>query len=144
MRLGESLTATGTPPVDGREGKGAPATVGMMQMQELVQRGEFVEAYNLYSRLPEEAQQEKPDDYVVATGRTCSVREFCQRAFERLGLDYEDFVRIDPRYFRPAEVELLIGDPTKARERLGWVPEVKFDELVELMMRADLEALGVD
>jgi len=84
-------------------------------------------------------QQETPDDYVVATNATHSVREFCVEAFSLLGLDWERHVRHDARYERPAEVDLLIGDPAKARERLGWEPRVRFKELVRLMVEADLE-----
>lgn len=85
-------------------------------------------------------QQEQPDDYVVATGETHAVSEFCEKAFARVGLDYKDFVEIDPRYYRPAEVDLLLGDPTKARQKLGWKPRVSFDELVNMMVDADLQA----
>jgi GDPmannose 4,6-dehydratase len=84
-------------------------------------------------------QQEAPDDYVVATNETHSVREFCAEAFALLGLDWERYVRHDARYERPAEVDLLIGDAGKARERLGWEPRVRFKELVRLMVEADLE-----
>jgi len=84
-------------------------------------------------------QQDKPDDYVIATGETYSVREFCERAFGQLGLDHKDYVEIDPRYFRPAEVDILLGDPTKAKKKLGWEPKVGFDELVEMMVESDLE-----
>lgn len=84
-------------------------------------------------------QQDKPDDYVVATGETHSVREFCEKTFGRLDLDYKDFVEIDPRYFRPAEVDLLLGDPAKAKKQLGWQPKVSFDGLVDMMVDADLE-----
>ncbi len=87
-------------------------------------------------------QQAAPDDYVVSTGRTHSVREFVQRAFATVGLDWERHVVIDPRYYRPAEVDLLVGDPAKARRVLGWAPEVTFEELVERMVRADLERLA--
>jgi len=86
-------------------------------------------------------QQPTPDDYVVATGETHSVREFCERAFSHVGLDYRKYVVIDKRYFRPTEVDVLIGDASKAKERLGWRPQVKFDDLVRLMVDADLEAL---
>jgi GDPmannose 4,6-dehydratase len=82
-------------------------------------------------------QQPEPDDYVVATDETHSVREFCEKSFGRLGMDYRDFVEIDPRYFRPAEVEELLGDSTKAREKLGWRPEIGFSELVERMVESD-------
>jgi GDPmannose 4,6-dehydratase len=83
-------------------------------------------------------QQEQPDDYVVATNETHSVREFCQESFGLLGLDWEQHVILDPRYERPAEVELLIGDPEKARKQLGWEPKVRFKELVKIMIDADL------
>ncbi|MGI8492522.1 MAG: GDP-mannose 4,6-dehydratase [Acidimicrobiales bacterium] len=87
-------------------------------------------------------QQDTPGDYVVATGETHSVRELCQVAFDQVGLDYEDHVVIDPQFFRPAEVDLLIGDPTHAHEALGWKPEVGFEELVRMMVDADLAALS--
>jgi GDPmannose 4,6-dehydratase len=86
-------------------------------------------------------QQEKPDDYVIATGETHSVREFLQLAFTHAGLEWEKHVEIDPRYYRPAEVELLIGDASKAKRQLGWEPKVKFEELTKLMVDADLETL---
>ena len=95
--------------------------------------GDYVEAMWLM------LQQEKPDDYVVSTDETHSVREFCEKTFSRLGLDYNDFVEIDPRYFRPAEVDLLLGSSQKARRQLNWEPRVSFDELVEMMVDADLE-----
>ena len=85
-------------------------------------------------------QQDEPDDYVIATGETHSVREFLTLAFEQLGLDWERYVEIDPRYFRPTEVDLLLGDATKAREKLGWRPKVSFQELVRLMVESDLAA----
>jgi GDPmannose 4,6-dehydratase len=84
-------------------------------------------------------QQDEPDDYVVATGETHSVREFCQVAFARAGLDYRDHVVVDEKFFRPAEVDVLVGDPTKARQTLGWEPHVNFTQLAELMVDADLE-----
>lgn len=84
-------------------------------------------------------QQDTPDDYVVATGETHTVRQFCERAFGRVGLNYEDHVEIDPRYYRPAEVDLLWGDPTKAKKQLGWVPKVGFEGLVDMMTDADME-----
>jgi len=84
-------------------------------------------------------QQDTPDDYVVATGETHSVREFVEATFGALDLDWEKHVKYDKRYERPAEVELLIGDPSKAREKLGWEPRVKFRELVQIMVDADLE-----
>jgi GDPmannose 4,6-dehydratase len=84
-------------------------------------------------------QAEVPDDYVVATGETHSVREFLEEAFGRLDLDWEKYVEIDPRYFRPAEVDLLLGDPTKARTVLGWEPKVSFKELVRVMVESDMK-----
>jgi GDPmannose 4,6-dehydratase len=84
-------------------------------------------------------QQSQPDDYVISTGQTHSVREFCELAFGHVGLDYKDYVVLDERYMRPAEVDLLIGDPTKAREHLGWQPETSFEELVKMMVEADLK-----
>src|SRR6266700_3474750 len=84
-------------------------------------------------------QQPTPDDYVIATGETHSVREFCQVAFGHLGLDWEKHVKYDQRYERPAEVELLIGDPAKAEKQLGWSPKVKFKDLVKIMVDHDLE-----
>jgi GDPmannose 4,6-dehydratase len=84
-------------------------------------------------------QQDQPDDYVVATGETHSIEEFLTLAFEEVGLDdWRNYVRQDPRFFRPAEVDLLIGDPTKAREKLGWIPEVDFPSLVSMMVQNDL------
>jgi len=104
-------------------------------------------------------QQDTPDDYVLATGEMHTVREFIEKAFgmvdmpitwqgeaeDEVGIDSSSgktVVRIDPRYYRPAEVEQLLGDPTKAREQLDWVPEVKFEQLVEIMLKADLAELG--
>ncbi len=89
-------------------------------------------------------QQDEPDDYVIATGEAHSVREFLESAFRYVGLDWQDFVEIDPRYFRPAEVDYLLGDASKAREKLGWKPRVGFEELVRIMVDADLEMLGVE
>jgi GDPmannose 4,6-dehydratase len=86
-------------------------------------------------------QEDDPDDYVIATGETHSVREFCERAFAHVGLDYRDHVEIDPRYYRPAEVDLLQGDASKARRALGWVPKVTFEGLVAGMMDAELQAI---
>jgi GDPmannose 4,6-dehydratase len=83
-------------------------------------------------------QADDPDDFVVATGETRSVREFCEMAFTRLDLDYERYVELDPIYFRPAEVDSLQGDPSKAREVLGWKPKVSVEELVAMMVDADL------
>ena len=87
-------------------------------------------------------QQDAPDDYVAATGETHTVREFCEIAFAHVGLDYNDHVVIDPRFVRPAEVELLLGDPSKAKRVLGWEPKVSFPELVEMMVDADMERLS--
>ncbi|NPA06790.1 MAG: GDP-mannose 4,6-dehydratase [Chloroflexi bacterium] len=84
-------------------------------------------------------QQEEPDDYVIATGEAHSVREFLELAFAQLGLDPYEYVEIDPRYFRPTEVDFLLGDATKAREKLGWQPRVSFEELVRRMVAHDLE-----
>jgi GDPmannose 4,6-dehydratase len=86
-------------------------------------------------------QQEEPGDYVVATNETHTIREFLDHAFARAGLDWREHVEIDPRYYRPAEVELLIGDFSKARARLGWEPKTKFADLVKLMVDADIELL---
>jgi GDPmannose 4,6-dehydratase len=84
-------------------------------------------------------QQDEPDDYVIATGSTYSVRQLCEAAFAHVDLDYRDYVRHDTRFDRPAEVDLLVGDATKAREKLGWVPEIEFTALVRMMVDADLE-----
>ena len=83
-------------------------------------------------------QQPEPGDYVVATGETHSVREFCQLAFSEAGLDYRDYVREDPRFYRPAEVDLLVGDADKARRVLGWYPKYSFRELVREMVDHDM------
>jgi len=82
-------------------------------------------------------QQDKPDDYVIATGETHSVKEFVEEAFSHVGLNWKDHVKIDPHYFRPAEVDVLVGDASKARKVLGWSPRIKFKELVRLMVDAD-------
>ena len=97
--------------------------------------GDYVEAMWLM------LQQEEPDDYVIATGETHSVREFVEQAFESVGLDWEKYVVIDPKFVRPAEVELLLGDASKAKRILGWEPKVKFEELVSMMVKADMEKL---
>ena len=86
-------------------------------------------------------QQDDPDDYVIATGESHSVREFLEEAFGYAGLDWNEHVQTDPRYFRPIEVEHLQGNPAKAMERLGWRPRVKFRELVRMMVDADLKDL---
>ncbi|WP_322820568.1 GDP-mannose 4,6-dehydratase [Chloroflexus sp.] len=95
--------------------------------------GDYVEAMWLM------LQQDQPDDYVIATGETHSVREFCELAFRCVGLDYRDYVVIDQRFMRPAEVDLLIGDASKARQKLGWQPRTTFPELVRMMVEADLQ-----
>jgi GDPmannose 4,6-dehydratase len=97
--------------------------------------GDYVEAMWLM------LQQDEPDDFVIATGETHSVRELCELAFSHAGLNYEDHVVIDEQFFRPAEVDLLVGDPTKAREVLGWKPKTSFAELVRMMVDADLDLL---
>ncbi len=95
--------------------------------------GDYVEAMWLI------LQQDSPDDYVIATGETHSVREFAEKVFAKLGLDYQKYVMIDPRYFRPTEVDVLLGDAAKARKALHWRPKVSFDELIDMMVAADLE-----
>ena len=87
-------------------------------------------------------QQSEPDDYVIATGETHSVREFLVEAFGHVGLDWQKHVEIDPAYYRPAEVDILIGDYTKARTKLGWTPKTTFKDLVKLMVEADVERLS--
>jgi GDPmannose 4,6-dehydratase len=97
--------------------------------------GDYVEAMWLM------LQQDEPGDFVVATGETHSVREFCEVAFAHVGLNWEDHVVSDERFFRPAEVDLLVGDPSRARAVLGWEPRVRFDGLARMMVDADLELL---
>jgi GDPmannose 4,6-dehydratase len=87
-------------------------------------------------------QQDQADDYVVSTGETHSVRRFCDLAFGHVGLDYRNYVVLDERFMRPAEVDLLVGDPSKARANLGGRPETTFEELVQMMVEADLALLG--
>jgi GDPmannose 4,6-dehydratase len=84
-------------------------------------------------------QQDKPDDYVIATGETHSIREFLDTVFESLDMDWNDYVEIDPLYFRPAEVDVLLGDPSKAKEQLGWAAKTTFSDLAKLMTEADME-----
>ncbi len=86
-------------------------------------------------------QQDEPEDFVVGTGEAHSVRELCEIAFGYVGLDYREFVKQDPRYFRPADVELLVADATKARTKLGWKPQVSFEKLIQMMVDADIERL---
>lgn len=95
--------------------------------------GDYVEA--MWQML----QQDEPDDYVVATGVTHSVRDFCERCFARVNLDYNDFVEIDSRYLRPASVDLLMGDASKIRAAIGWTPNVSFEALADMMVDSDLE-----
>ncbi|MEI6315006.1 MAG: GDP-mannose 4,6-dehydratase [Syntrophus sp. (in: bacteria)] len=96
--------------------------------------GDYVEA--MWMML----QQDKPDDYVIATGETHSVREFAEQVFRKLDLDYEKYVIIDKRYFRPTEVDVLLGDPTKAKKQLGWQPRIGFEALIDMMVASDLES----
>lgn len=98
--------------------------------------GDYVEA--MWRML----QQDKGDDFVVGTGETKSVQEFCEAAFGAVDLDYQDYVVQDPKFYRPAEVDLLVADPSKAKKELDWSPVVKFDELVRMMVESDLNALG--
>ncbi len=86
-------------------------------------------------------QQKTPDDFVVATGETHSVKEFCEIAFSCAGLKWKEHVKTDPKFLRPAEVDVLVGDCSKAKKILGWKPKVKFEELVRMMVDADLERL---
>jgi GDPmannose 4,6-dehydratase len=94
--------------------------------------GDYVEAMWLM------LQQESPDNFVIATGRTATVREMCRIAFERVGLDYEKYVVIDPRFYRPVEVDALLGNSAKAKSKLGWQPKTSFEQLVAMMVNADL------
>ncbi len=98
--------------------------------------GDYVEAMYLM------VQQDEPGDYVVATGETHEIKEFCELAFARVGLNWEDHVRISEEFFRPAEVDLLIGDATLARTKLGWTPKVDFEALVAMMVDADVDRIG--
>ncbi len=97
--------------------------------------GDYVEAMWLM------LQQEKPDDYVIATGETHSVKEFLDEVFGYLEMDWKEYVEIDPRYFRPTEVDLLLGDPTKSREKLGWTPKVDFKSLARMMVDEDMKVV---
>jgi GDPmannose 4,6-dehydratase len=98
--------------------------------------GDYVEAMWLMM------QQEQPDDYVIATGRTTTVREFCRTAFAHAGLDYQEHVEVDPRFFRPAEVDVLLGNPAKAGAKLGWTARTELPALVSMMVDADLERVA--
>ena len=95
--------------------------------------GDFVEAMWLM------LQQDKPDDFVIATGETHSVREFAEKVFTKLDLDYNEFVSVDPRYFRPTEVDVLLGDASKAKKALGWKPKITFDALIDMIIATDME-----
>jgi len=87
-------------------------------------------------------QADEPDDYVIATGETNTVKRMCEIAFARVDLDWNDYVVVDPKFYRPAEVQLLLGDSSKARKKLGWVPEVDFVALIEMMVDSDVERVG--
>lgn len=100
--------------------------------------GDYVEA--MWSML----QQPEPDNYVIATGRTTSVREMCKIAFAHVGLNYEDYLIIDPRFYRPAEVDRLLGNPAKAKIRLGWTPKTTLEELIHMMIEADLRRVKAE
>jgi GDPmannose 4,6-dehydratase len=97
---------------------------------------EYVEAMWLMLQQPE------GDDYVIATGNTHTVREFCQFAFDYVGLDYQEFVVVDPAFYRPAEVDVLIGDPSKAKQKLGWSHKTSLKELAEMMVEEDLKEIS--
>lgn len=98
--------------------------------------GDYVEA--MWAML----QQDEPDTYVVATGRTTTVRDMCRIAFEHVGLDYEKFVVVDPKFYRPAEVDLLLGNPAKAKEKLGWEAKTSLEQLIHMMVDADLKRVA--
>jgi GDPmannose 4,6-dehydratase len=95
--------------------------------------GDYVEA--MWKML----QQDTPDDYIIATGKMITVREFCEKAFSRLGMNYEKYVEVHPKYYRPAEVDQLLGDSTKAKQKLNWTPKTDLDSLIEMMVNHDLE-----
>jgi GDPmannose 4,6-dehydratase len=119
-------------------GRSADLTLGNLEAQrDWGHAREYVEAMWLM------LQQPRPDDYVVATGECHSVREFASLAFGLAGLDYRDYVTVDPAFYRPAEVNLLRGDSSKARRVLGWLPQVGFEDLVREMVEADCRALGI-
>jgi GDPmannose 4,6-dehydratase len=98
--------------------------------------GDYVEAMWLM------LQQDTPDDYVIATGETRTVKELVQVAFEHAGLDWQKFVKLDPAFIRPAEVDLLIGDPSKAKRKLGWTPKVSFEQMIRMMVDSDVARLS--
>jgi GDPmannose 4,6-dehydratase len=117
-----------------KQGKATELRLGNLEAQrDWGFAGDYVEA--MYLML----QQDSPDDFVVATAETHSVREFCEIAFDQVGLDWEQHVVVDPNFFRPAEVDLLIGDPAKARQALGWQPKTTFETLVRSMVDADMD-----
>ena len=89
-------------------------------------------------------QNKEPDDFVVGTGETHSVKEFVEKTFSYAGFDWNDYVKIDPRYFRPTEVKELIADPTKAKGKLDWNPKIKFNDLVKVMLDADMRGIGLE
>jgi len=97
--------------------------------------GDFVEAMWLM------LQQKGPEDYVIATGKDRTIREFCEAAFAHVGLDWQEFVKVDEKFFRPAEVNILLGDSSKAQNQLGWKPKVSFEEMVQMMVDRDLQLL---
>lgn len=98
--------------------------------------GDYVEAMWLM------LQQNEPEDYVIATGRTTTVRDMCKIAFSHVGLNYEDYVVVDPKFYRPAEVDVLLGSPAKAKAKLGWEPKTSLEELIVMMVEADLERVA--
>lgn len=100
--------------------------------------GDYVEAMWLM------LQQDEPDDYVIATGRTTTVRDMCRIAFSHLGLNYEDYVVIDPKFYRPAEVDILLGSPAKAKAKLGWEPKTSLEELITMMVEADIKRIHME
>ena len=115
---------------------------GELHLGNLEARRDWGHAADYVEAMHRMLQQPEADDYVVATGQSHSVRDFCELAFGELNLDYRDFVRLDERLLRPAEVELLVGDASKARERLGWKPRYTFAALVREMVQSDLELVG--
>ena len=87
-------------------------------------------------------QQDEADDYVVATGRTTTIRDMCDIAFKHVGLETDDYVKIDPKFFRPAEVDVLLGNPAKAKQKLGWEPHTSLESMIIEMVDADLKRLS--
>ena len=115
-------------------------TANELRLGNLNARRDWGHAADYVEAMHRMLQQPEPDDYVVATGETHTVREFCEHAFANVGLDYKDFVKIDDKFYRPAEVDLLKGDASKARRVLGWQPRYSFEELIEEMVHSDLRA----